>query len=108
VNALQTIVSRELNPLDTAVLTVGKIEAGTTFNIIPDRAEMMGTVRTLDQGVRKDIQVRMRRIVEGLCETMRCKADFRYKEVLPDGKRPRSRSESGDPGKNPLRRGQRP
>jgi len=83
VNALQTIVSRELNPLDTAVLTVGKIEAGTTFNIIPDRAEMMGTVRTLDQGVRKDIQVRMRRIVEGLCETMRCKADFRYKEVLP-------------------------
>lgn len=83
VNAFQTIVSRELNPLDTAVLTVGKIEAGTTFNIIPDKATMVGTVRTFDQNVQKDIQVRMRRIAEGICETMRCKADFRYKEVLP-------------------------
>ena len=44
---LQTIVSREIAPKDPVVLTVGKFRSGTTFNVIPDEAELTGTVRCL-------------------------------------------------------------
>ena len=83
VGLLQTVISREINPLDTAVLTVGRIEGGTTFNIIPDKAFMQGTVRTFDPAVREAIPLRMERIFRGLGEATRCKAEFHYKEVLP-------------------------
>ena len=83
VGLLQTVISRETNPLDTAVLTVGRIESGTTFNIIPDKAFMQGTVRTFSPSVREAIPLKMDRIFRGLGEATQCKAEFRYKEVLP-------------------------
>ncbi len=83
VGLLQTVISRETNPLDTAVLTVGRIEGGTTFNIIPDKAFMQGTVRTFNPAVREAIPLQMERIFRGLGEATRCKAEFHYKEVLP-------------------------
>lgn len=83
VGLLQTVISRETNPLDTAVLTVGRIESGTTFNIIPDKAFMQGTVRTFDPAVREAIPLKMDRIFRGLGEATQCKAEFNYKEVLP-------------------------
>ena len=70
VNLLQTIPSREIAPKDPVVVTVGSMHSGTTFNVIPDRAEMMGTVRAFDAAVRESIPVRMERIVEGC--VMRC------------------------------------
>lgn len=54
--ALQTIVSRELDPLQPAVVTVGSIHAGSKHNIIPDRAQLQLTVRTYDEGVRAHIR----------------------------------------------------
>ena len=65
VNLLQTIPSREIAPKDPVVVTVGSMHSGTTFNVIPDRAQMMGTVRAYDAAVRESIPVRMERIVEG-------------------------------------------
>jgi amidohydrolase len=50
--ALQTLVSRKVAPNDSAVLTVGKIEGGTTDNVIPETASLLGTIRTLDERIR--------------------------------------------------------
>jgi hippurate hydrolase len=61
---LQTLVSREVAGTDTAVLTVGSLQAGTKANIIPDRAEMLLNVRTYDPAVRERLLSGVRRIVE--------------------------------------------
>src|SRR5699024_4879332 len=53
VNQLQQIVSRRIDPLKTAVVTVGKFVAGTSFNIIADKATLIGTVRYLDETVQE-------------------------------------------------------
>lgn len=83
VGALQTIVSREIDPLEAVVVTCAHIESGTTFNIIPDKAFMQGTVRTFNQEVRSTIPERMERIIKGISDAMRCKSEFKYKNVLP-------------------------
>ena len=68
--ALQTIVSRQLDPVDTAVITVATIHGGTARNIIPDSVTLSGTVRSFDEGVRQQIPVRMEKIVAGVCEAL--------------------------------------
>ncbi|HTU83004.1 MAG TPA: amidohydrolase [Candidatus Acidoferrales bacterium] len=78
VTLLQTIVSREVAPKDPMVVTVGSIHAGTTFNVIPDRAELFGTVRCFDAAVRESAPLRLERIVEGLADAMRLDYEFEY------------------------------
>ncbi len=78
VGALQTIVSREVAPKDPLVVTVGSLHAGTTFNVIPDRAELRGTVRSFDPAVRAAVPERMERIVEGICDALRLDYTFEY------------------------------
>ncbi len=72
--ALQTVVSRETAPLETAVVTVAMIHAGTAFNIIPDRVEMRGTVRSFADDVRERTLRRVEEIAAGVAGAMRCKA----------------------------------
>jgi amidohydrolase len=83
VTMLQTIVSREIAAKDPAVFTVGKFEAGTTFNVIPDEAKLMGTVRCFDAEVRASMPERMERIVKGLGEAMRIDYDLDYHWSYP-------------------------
>jgi amidohydrolase len=83
VTLLQTIVSREIAPKDAAVFTVGKFEAGTTFNVIPDEAKMKGTVRSFDPEVRKSMPERMERILRGLGEAMRFEYELHYHWSYP-------------------------
>jgi amidohydrolase len=83
VTLLQTIVSREVAPKDPAVFTVGKFTAGTTFNVIPDEAKMLGTVRSFDAEVRKSMPERMERILRGLGEAMRFEYDLHYHWSYP-------------------------
>jgi amidohydrolase len=83
VTMLQTIVSREIAPKDPAVFTVGKFTAGTTFNVIPDEATMMGTVRCFDPDVRKSMPERLERIVKGLADAMRIDYDLNYHWSYP-------------------------
>ncbi|HWI62067.1 MAG TPA: amidohydrolase [Symbiobacteriaceae bacterium] len=64
---LQTVVSRKVDPIQPAVVTVGAIHAGTTFNIIPDTAELKGTLRCFDTHVRKQLQDEVKRTLEATC-----------------------------------------
>jgi amidohydrolase len=83
VTLLQTIVSREIAPKDPAVFTVGKFEAGTTFNVIPAEATMKGTVRSFDPEVRKSMPERMERILAGLGHAMRFEYELKYHWSYP-------------------------
>jgi len=78
VTALQTLCSREVAPKDPVVVTVGSLHAGTTFNVIPDRAELQGTVRALDAGVRAEMPERIERLLRGTCDAMRLRYEFDY------------------------------
>jgi len=78
ITQMETIVAREINPLSPAVLTVGSIHAGTKGNIVPDQVEILGTMRTLDAQLRKQMKDSLKRIVEGCCETMRGKGELSW------------------------------
>ena len=66
--ALQTIVSRHNSPFDDALLSITHLEAGNTWNVIPETAVMEGTVRTLDPAVRERMHADIIRICEGICK----------------------------------------
>ncbi len=69
IDGLQTIISRETNlTKEAAVITVGKITSGVRFNIIPESAEMIGTIRTLDQGMKEHINRRMQEMVPAIAK----------------------------------------
>ncbi|MFD2130112.1 M20 family metallopeptidase [Pseudogracilibacillus auburnensis] len=67
VSQLQNIVSRRVDPLKTAVITVGKFAAGNTFNIIADQATLIGTVRYLDTEIQSIVREELERVVKGIC-----------------------------------------
>lgn len=83
VTALQTIVSREVSPVAPVVVSVTTFHAGTAMNIIPQQAELTGTVRALDPKVRATMEERMRRIIAGVCAAMRCEYEFMYHNGTP-------------------------
>lgn len=68
VSQLQNIISRKIDPLKTAVITVGIFEAGTSFNVIAEEAKLTGTVRYLDSDVQQVVREEMERVVKGICE----------------------------------------
>ena len=80
---LQTILSRELSPLDSAVLTVGRIEGGKSFNIIPESCLIEGTVRTLNPATRAFVEERLRVVVSRVAEGMRGVAEVEYESGPP-------------------------
>lgn len=81
---LQTIVSRSLNPLDDAVVTVGAIRGGTTHNIIPDEVTLQITVRTYTEEVRKLVHRRIKEISKGVAIAAGLPEDKHPKVVIPD------------------------
>ena len=83
VAAVQSIVSRNLDPTASAVVTVGQFQAGTAPNIIPDQAVLTGTVRTFDNEVRDMIIHRMGEIVESIEKGFQVEIDFQYKDGVP-------------------------
>jgi hippurate hydrolase len=76
VSQLQTLVSRSTDPLDSAVLTVGKITSGTVENIIPDEAIIAGTVRTLKKETREMFVAGLERISHHVAAAHQCQAEF--------------------------------
>jgi amidohydrolase len=83
VNALQTISSREIDPNDPVVVTVGQFHAGTAYNIIPGTATIKGTWRTLSPKTRKSIPERIRRIAEGVCAAAGAECGVAFYEGTP-------------------------
>ena len=81
--ALQSIVSRNIDPLRSAVLSVTMLQAGEAFNIIPRTVKLTGTVRTLDEAVRNTIEERLKAVTTGLVETLGGKAEVRYRRGYP-------------------------
>ncbi len=78
VTALQSIVARNVAPLKSAVMTIGKFDAGDRYNVLAGRCEMEGTCRNLDPAVRDMIESRMESIIKGVCEGMGASYTFRY------------------------------
>ncbi|HEX2622224.1 MAG TPA: amidohydrolase [Phototrophicaceae bacterium] len=76
ITALQTIVSRNVNPADTAVVSVTMVRAGDTHNVIPQQAELTGTMRAFKTEVRDLVTRRMEEIVRNISLAMGCKAEF--------------------------------
>ncbi len=83
VTLLQTIPSREVAPREPVVVTVGSLHAGTTFNVIPERATMQGTVRAFDDETRRAVPVQIERLTDGICRAMRLEYRFDYRFVYP-------------------------
>ncbi|WP_342129347.1 amidohydrolase [Hydrogenophaga sp. OTU3427] len=79
---LQTVVSRQLNiSQEPAVITIGQIQGGTRYNIIPDFVEMMGTLRTFDEGMRQDALKRITTTAEAIAASSGAKARVRFGPV---------------------------
>ena len=83
VNALQRVVSRQMNPVKPAVVTVGSFHSGSAFNVIPGEAEMCGTTRTFDRDVWKGFPGQMERIIRGVCESMGASYELDYVKGYP-------------------------
>jgi len=76
--ALQSIVSREIDPLDSVVVTIGKFSSGDAFNIIPEVSELVGTVRTLNKEIAKSMPVRIERIAKNVSKAFGGDAEVEY------------------------------
>lgn len=67
VQAIQSMVAREISPIDSAVVTIGRFNAGSRYNIVAENCELEGTCRTLNEDVRNYIEERMKKILKGIC-----------------------------------------
>jgi amidohydrolase len=83
ITALQSIVSRNIDPLESAVISMCVFHAGTARNVIPQTAELKGTVRTLNGEVRKLVERRVREIVAGVAQMSGAKIDLAYDHGYP-------------------------
>ena len=76
--ALQTIVAREVNPIDRAVVGVGKLNAGTRYNIVANDAEIEGTIRAFSHETRAHLKEAVTRIAKGIAELNRCEFEIEW------------------------------
>lgn len=83
ITSLQSIVSRNIDPVKPCVLSVCKISAGTAYNVIPEQVTVQGTVRSLEDSVGQKIKSLMKSRVDNICHSFGCKADFTYNSYVP-------------------------
>ncbi|MEA4846714.1 MAG: amidohydrolase [Clostridiaceae bacterium] len=81
--SLQTLVSRRINPVEPAVVTIARITGGTTHNAIPEKVEMEGTVRTLTNELRSRMPQLIENIIKGVCEANEAAYEFAYDPYYP-------------------------
>lgn len=81
--ALQTLVSRNVDPMRSAVLSVTMLQAGNAFNVIPQTVKLTGTIRTLDEEVRDFMEARLRQVSGGIATTFGAKATVNYRRGYP-------------------------
>lgn len=80
---LQKIISREIAPVDSALVSVCKIDGGFTQNIIPNEVNMLGTARSLDENIRDKIEKRMQEISDGIAKAYGARAEVLYERLYP-------------------------
>jgi amidohydrolase len=83
ITALQSIVSRNVAPLQSAVVSVTMIHGGEAFNVIPQAVELQGTIRTFEPNVRERVLERFNQIVRGVAESFECQVEIDVKSLTP-------------------------
>ncbi len=83
ITALQTLPSRETDPVDASVVTVGSIHGGSAHNVIPASVELVGTVRTLKDETRVTMRDRLHEVVRGIAQAMGCRAEINWHAGYP-------------------------
>ena len=83
VSALQSVVSRGINPVDSAVVTVTQIHAGDAYNVIPDSVKLCGSIRTFKKEVREKVISTMESVVNGVASGLGASAELRIKQGYP-------------------------
>ncbi|MCL2616628.1 MAG: amidohydrolase, partial [Defluviitaleaceae bacterium] len=81
--SLQQIVSRRVNPMAQAVLSIGRVEAGAAFNVIADSAKILGTVRTFDKALQEAMIGHIEQIIKGCCDAAGATYSFSYEKGYP-------------------------
>lgn len=81
--ALQTLVSREVDPTVPAVVTIGSFNAGNRSNVIPDRAVLMGTIRAFDEKLFAHLEQRLKEVVAGVASSLRAKVGIEFEMSYP-------------------------
>lgn len=80
---MQTVVSRAVNPLEPVVITIGRMQGGTTFNVIPETAELEGTVRCFSSAVRTAIPELLQRVLTGIASGYGCSVELACLQMVP-------------------------
>ena len=83
ITMFQTVVSRNVNPLDSAVISVTEVHGGTTWNVIPEIVTMRGTTRSFQEQVQEMIESRMGEIAQGVASSMGVSVDLDYERRYP-------------------------
>jgi hippurate hydrolase len=83
ITALQSIVARSVDPLESAVISICEFHAGNARNVIPQTATLRGTIRTLSPEVRKLVEKRVHEVVAGVAQITGAKIDLHYKRNYP-------------------------
>ncbi len=83
VNGLQGFVSRQLNPLEPVVLTIGTFNSGTACNIIPEKAVLTGSIRTYNIDIWKSWKAKLEQVIDGICSSMGASFEFAIDEGYP-------------------------
>ncbi len=83
ITSVQQLVSRQIDPLEPAVVTIGAIHGGTIHNVIPRTCRMLGTVRAFSEGVREAMAERIERVLRACCETSGASYEFAYFDRYP-------------------------
>ncbi|TDO85268.1 amidohydrolase [Halanaerobium saccharolyticum] len=78
ISALQTIVSRRIDPLESAVISVCNFEAGSTHNVIPDQAVLKATVRSLKSDIRQQLAENIEKVIKNICDIYDADYEFNY------------------------------
>lgn len=83
VTALQSLTSRRTDPLDSAVVTVAKFQAGNAFNVIPESVDLLGTIRTLQESTRRQIHEEAKTLFQSVCGGLGCRAEVTIEDGYP-------------------------
>lgn len=80
ISSIQTIISRNLNSEETAIISIGTIEGGTKYNVISDYVKLEGTIRTFNKATAKKIRKRLETIIENICSAYDCQGKLTYQD----------------------------
>lgn len=83
INSVQSIISREVSPLDPAVITFSSISGGSTHNVIPSEVRLKGTIRSFDKEIRKVLLERFEQMTREVAEAFRCQVKLTHEVVSP-------------------------